>query len=179
MSLLDTTLYDLVTELYNNRAKFESLKELTDKLVKDIEDKDRQIEVLDRRIKDLAMRFAELGEVEVKPTVIHIHYDKPAPCPTFPTNPWYDPYRPYYTSSSTSNADNLSKTTATMTTGGVVSDKVASNFIKPPISLEDLLNKDYDLSDMSNPRDQYGVEQKERDELIQSIILAMAGGKHE
>lgn len=178
MSLLDITLNDLITELYGNKAKLESLKELTDKLVKDIEDKDRQIEVLDRRIKDLAMRLAELSEVEVQPSVIHIHYDRPAPCPTFPTNPWYDPYRPYCTSSSTSNADNLAKTTATTATGGVVSDKVASNFVKSPVKVEDIIGR-ADLSDMSNPRDPYGVEQKERDELIKSIILAMAGGKHE
>lgn len=174
MSLLDTTLLDLVTELHNNKAKFESLKELTDKLVKDVENKDRQIEILDRRIKDLAMRLAELTEVEVKPTVIHIHYDKPAPSPTFPTNPWYDSYRSYCSSSSTGN----SNVSATMATSGVVSDKVASNFVKSPVKVEDIIGQ-ADLSDMSNPRDPYGVEQKERDELIKGIVLAMAGGKHE
>lgn len=174
MSLLDITLLDLVTELHNNKVKFESLKELTDKLVKDAESKDRQIEILDRRIKDLAMRLAELSEVEIQPTVIHIHYDRPESSPTFPTNPWYDPYRPYCSNSSTGN----SNVSAKMATGGVVSDKVASNFIKSPISLEDLLDKKYDLSDMKI-HDPYGVEQKERDELIKGIILAMAGGKHE
>lgn len=174
MSLLDTTLLDLVTELHNNKAKFESLKELTDKLVKDVENKDRQIEILDRRIKDLAMRLAELTEVEVKPTVIHIHYDRSEPSPTFPTNPWYDSYRSYCSSSSTGN----SNVSATMATSGVVSDKVASNFVKSPVKVEDIIGQ-ADLSDMSNPRDPYGVEQKERDELIKGIVLAMAGGKHE